>query len=83
MSPDLDHATSADRLGTSLDAKRARAVGYLRARGKYLLDPGTQWRPTPAVDTDVSATMARALQADMLVMLSPENLPALMRRQAA
>jgi hypothetical protein len=81
----IDYITPDQRISApppTLDQKRAKAVAYLRARGKYILDPGTRWRPTATLQTDVRETMARAQQKDMLVMLEAERLPVLMRRQA-
>jgi hypothetical protein len=54
----LDHATPADRLLTSLSAKRSSAIAYLRARGKYLPDQSCTWRPTPSRATDIARTVA-------------------------
>jgi hypothetical protein len=54
----IDYATAADRLGTSLAAKRANAVAYLRYRRKYIADEGCKWRPTPARATDIERTFA-------------------------
>ncbi len=54
----IDYATAEDRLGTSLDYKRARAWGYLNRRGISTLYHG--FRPTPACATDVAATWAKA-----------------------
>jgi hypothetical protein len=56
----IDYITAADRLGTSLDAKRASAIGYLRAEGKYIVDEGCAFKPTPAAKTDVRKTWAKA-----------------------
>jgi len=76
MTPDLDYAIAADRIGHSLAAKRSSAIGYLRGRGKYLGDPGTAWSPTRAVETDIAETMERARQADMLVAIEQARAPA-------
>jgi hypothetical protein len=56
----LDHATAADRLGTSLEAKRAAAISYLRSRNKYIVDEGCNFRPTNAANTNVQRTMVQA-----------------------
>jgi hypothetical protein len=56
----LDHATAADRLGTSLEAKRAAAISYLRSRGKYIVDADCNFVPTNAAKTDVKRTMVQA-----------------------
>jgi hypothetical protein len=56
----LDHATAADRLGTSLEAKRAAAIAYLRSRGKYIIDESCNFRPTRSTHTDVRRTMDNA-----------------------
>lgn len=85
MTPDLDYATAADRLGTSLDAKRARAVGYLRSRGKYIVDADCNWRPTKPEATDVQRTIVNAMAEtstqDCVRMAM--GVPSLLRRQAA
>lgn len=85
MKPILDHATPADRLGTSLDAKRAQAIAYLCSRGKYIVDADCSWRPTPAAATDVQQTMVWAMQetinADITRFMA--GVPSLMRKQAA
>jgi hypothetical protein len=60
MKPCLDHATAADRLGTSLAAKRAAAIAYLRSRGKYIVDADCNFVPTNAAKTDVKRTMVQA-----------------------
>jgi hypothetical protein len=60
MNPCIDYITSADRLGTSLAAKRASAVGYLRSVGKYITDEHCTFRPTSAATTDVRKTIAKA-----------------------
>jgi hypothetical protein len=60
MKPCLDHATAADRLGTSLEAKRAAAIAYLRSRGKYIIDESCNFRPTRSTHTDVRRTMVQA-----------------------
>jgi hypothetical protein len=56
----IDYCTPADRLGTSLAAKRFSAIAYLRARGKYLLDENCNWRPTCAKATDIRQTIREA-----------------------
>jgi hypothetical protein len=54
----IDHATPADRLGISIDAKRAAAWRYLNEHSLSVLRHG--FTPTKAGDTDVSRTMALA-----------------------
>lgn len=56
----IDYCTPADRLGTSLTAKRASAIAYLRSRGKYLLDEDCNWTPTCAKATDIRQTIREA-----------------------
>ena len=56
----IDHYTPADRLGTSLAAKRAAAIAYLRSRNKYLLDEDCNFLPTCAKATDVRQTIKDA-----------------------
>ena len=56
----IDHATPADRLGTSIESKRTAAIAYLRSRNKYLIDPGCRWKPTNAANTDVKRTIVQA-----------------------
>jgi hypothetical protein len=56
----IDHATPADRLGTSIGAKRAAAIAYLRGRGKRIIDAGCNWTPTNAANTDVKRTIVQA-----------------------
>jgi hypothetical protein len=85
MTPCLDHATPADRLGTSLACKRASAIAYLRSRGKYIADQDCNWRPTPAKATDVQRTMVEAMaetiNADCVRLAM--GVPSLLRRQVA
>lgn len=59
---EIDHQTAAGRIGaaTSLEAKRAAAVEYLRLRGKYIVDPGCGFVPTGAASTDVRKTIVDA-----------------------
>jgi len=78
----IDYCTSADRLGTSLTAKRASAIAYLRSRGKYLLDRDCNWRPTPAKATDIRKTISD-LQSESAPDRIVLGLPALMKRQVA
>ena len=81
----IDYATPADRLGTSLAAKRQRAINYLRYRGKYIADQSCTWRPTPARATDVQKTIVEAM-GDRInddAEWYAANVPSLMRRQAA
>ena len=54
----IDYVTPADRIGTSIAAKLARANAYLDANKLSVLRHG--FRPRPAVTTDVRATWARA-----------------------
>ena len=81
----IDYITPADRLGTSLQAKRAAAIAYLRSRGKYIVDADCNWRPTNAASTDVRRTMVSA----QVETISQEcgrmamGVPSLLRRQAA
>jgi hypothetical protein len=52
----IDYMTSADRLGTSLAAKRAASIATLRSRGKYIADIGCTFVPRSAAQTDVALT---------------------------
>ena len=79
----IDYATPADRLGTSLDAKRRQAIAYLRARGKYLLDADCNWRPTNAANTDVQRTIVHAMAETINQDCVRLGVPSLLRRQAA
>jgi hypothetical protein len=85
MTPCHDHVTAADRLGASLDAKRAAAIAYLRSRGKYIVDADCNWRPTNAANTSVQRTivnaMAEAINQDCARFAM--GVPSLLRRQAA
>lgn len=78
----IDYATPADRLGTSLDAKRARSIAILRARGKYIADLGCAFVPRSAATTDVRLTWAESKSETR-----PERItlgvPSLLQRQAA
>jgi len=56
----IDYVTPADRIGTSLAAKRAAAIAYLRSRNKYIVDEGCNFRPTNAANTNVQRTMVQA-----------------------
>jgi hypothetical protein len=56
----IDYVTPADRIGTSLAAKRAAAIAYLRSRNKYIVDEGCNFRPTRSTHTDVRRTMVQA-----------------------
>jgi hypothetical protein len=80
-----DYATPADRLGTSLAAKRSAAIAYLRSRGKYIVDADCNWRPTKPEATDVQRTivnaMAESINQDCVRYAA--GLPSLLRRQAA
>jgi hypothetical protein len=79
----VDYMTPADRLGTSLAAKRSAAIAYLRGRGKYIADIGCNFVPTNAANTDVRLTFDNAtgevVSEDRFVF----GVPSLMRRQAA
>lgn len=81
----IDYATPADRLGTSLAAKRAAAIAYLRSRGKYIVDPECNWRPTSAAATDVQRTMINAMAETINqdCMRFAMGVPSLLRKQAA
>jgi hypothetical protein len=74
----IDYITPADRLGTSLAAKRARANAYLDDRHISVLRHG--FTPTPAHATDIVSTIVRAcpdwIKAD-------RDTPVFLRRQAA
>jgi hypothetical protein len=78
----IDHATPADRLGTSIGAKRAAAIAYLRGRGKYIVDAGCNWTPTNAAGTDVGRTI-RNYRAETESNRVTLGTPKLLRRQAA
>jgi hypothetical protein len=78
-----DYMTSADRLGTSLQAKRAAAIGYLRSRGKYIVDADCNWRPTNAANTDVQRTIVHAMAETINQDCVRLGVPSLLRRQAA
>lgn len=58
----IDYATPADRIGTSLEAKLARANAYLDAHKLSVLRHG--FRPKSAVKTNVAATWARAMKRE-------------------
>jgi hypothetical protein len=81
----IDYITPQDRLGTSLAAKRAAAIAYLRSRGKYIVDADCNWRPTNAANTNVQRTivnaMAETINQNCLRMAM--GVPSLLRRQAA
>ena len=79
----IDYATPADRLGTSLEAKRARANAYLDARGISVLRHG--FVPTKACNTDVQRTIVRAMgeQINQDCARFMLGVPSLMQRQAA
>jgi hypothetical protein len=79
----IDYATPADRLGTSLEVKRARANAYLDANGLSVLRHG--FRPTKACNTDVRQTQENArrrnqAQAQGRITI---GVPSLLQRQAA
>ena len=79
----IDYITPADRLGTSLQAKRAAAIAYLRSRGKYIVDADCNWRPTNAANTNIRITFDNAtseiVREDRFVF----GISSLLRRQAA
>lgn len=79
----IDYVTPADRLGTSLQAKRAAAIAYLRSRGKYIVDADCNWRPTNAANTNIRRTFdnvtSELVSEDRFVL----GVPSLLRRQAA
>jgi hypothetical protein len=81
----IDHATPADRLGTSLACKRASAIAYLRSRGKYIVDADCNWRPTKPEATDVKRTIVNAMAETITqdCQRYAAGVPSLMRRQAA
>jgi hypothetical protein len=81
----IDYATPADRLGTSLAAKRAAAIGYLRSRGKYIVDADCNCRPTKPEATDVARTMvnAKVEAIGQECQRYAAGVPSLMRKQAA
>jgi hypothetical protein len=83
ISTPIDYATPADRLGTSLDAKRAAAWAYLNERGISVLRHG--FVPTSAVNTDVQATIVRAMRERINQDCArfAMGVPSLLRRQAA
>jgi hypothetical protein len=84
MKPCLDHATPADRLGTSLEAKRAAAIAYLRSRGKYILDENCNFRPTNTTNTDVQRTIVNAMSETITQDCArfAMGVPSMLRRQA-
>ncbi len=80
-----DYMTPADRLGTSLEAKRAASKAYLRSRNKYIADIGCNFVPTSAANTDVRRTMVNA-QAETIAQECGRlamGVPSLLKRQAA
>lgn len=83
MTPCRDHVTAADRLGTSLDAKRAAAWAYLNERGISVLRHG--FVPTTAVNTDVQRTIVRVMRERINQDCArfAMGVPSLLRRQAA
>lgn len=82
MTPCQDHVTPADRLGTSLEAKRARSISILRSRGKYIADLGCTFIPRSAAATDVRLTWAEA-KAEAHPQRITLGVPSLLSRQAA
>jgi hypothetical protein len=56
----IDYATPADRLGTSIEAKRAAAWRYLTKHSLSVLYHG--FRPTKACSTDIKRTIEHARQ---------------------
>lgn len=81
----IDYISAADRLGTSLQAKRAAAIAYLRSRGKYIVDADCNWRPTNAANTDVQRTIVNAMAETITqdCVRQAMGVPSLLRRQAA
>jgi hypothetical protein len=90
MTPCIDYITPAQRLAPHSDGPRG--PDYIKHRQISVLYHG--FHPTPACDTDVRRTMRRwcietghPLQPWMMepgdVLPAAEDLPALMRRQAA
>lgn len=43
----VDHVIHSDQ---RTDSRLQTAIAYLRARGKYVVDPGCTFKPTPATD---------------------------------
>ena len=82
----IDYVTPAMRLAaaTSLEAKRAAAIAYLRSRGKYILDKDCNFRPTRSTHTDVRRTMDNAKSESIAQECGRFMLgvPSLLRRQA-
>ena len=78
-----DYMTPADRLGTSLQAKRAQAIAYLRSRGKYIVDADCNWRPTKPEATDVQRTIVNAMAETINADCVRLGVSSLLRRQAA
>ena len=80
-----DHATPAMRLAgaTSLDAKRASANAYLDERKISVLRHG--FVPTTAVNTDVQATIVRAMREQITQACTRyvDGIPMFLRRQAS
>ena len=79
----IDYVTPADRLGTSLEAKRARANAYLDERGISVLRHG--FVPTKACATDVKRTMVRATSEQITQACTRyvDGIPMFLRRQAS
>lgn len=63
---DYQTAASVIEAATSLEAKRQASIAHLRSIGRYLVDPGCKWRPTPACKTDVARTWAEARKREGL-----------------
>lgn len=79
----IDYVTPADRLGTSLEAKRARANAYLDERKISVLRHG--FTPTKACNTDVKRTMvlASSEQITQACTRYVDGIPMFLRRQAS
>lgn len=79
----IDYVSPAERLGTTLEAKRARANAYLNERGISVLRHG--FVPTTAVNTDVQATIVRAMREQISQNCArfAFGVPSLLCRQAA
>ena len=79
----IDYVSPAERLGITLEAKRARANAYLNERGISVLRHG--FVPTKSVNTDVQATIVRAMREQISQNCARFALrvPSLLCRQAA
>lgn len=59
----IDYVTADERVnarlrGNYLTEQRRSCEMYLRARGKYIADPTTSWKPRPAKMTNILLTFA-------------------------